>query len=97
MISKEEIQKLADLARIEVEDEEALKLAGEIDAILDYVKLVQQFHSENVLEESRVELGSVYNVMRADGEPTKPKTYSQELIAEFPEKEGDYLKVKKIL
>lgn len=97
MISKEEIQKLADLARIEIGGKEAAKLAGEMDAILGYVKLVQQFHSEGTPEELGIEIGENYNVLREDENPTESGTYSKELITEFPEKEGDYLKAKKIL
>ena len=97
MISTEEIRKLADLARIEVGEEEANKLAGEIEAILGYVKLVQQFHFESTLEESGIEVVGNYNVLREDANPTESGTYSQELIAEFSESEKGYLKVKKIL
>ena len=41
MISKEEIKKLADLARIDIKDEEIEGLRGEMDAILDYVGQVK--------------------------------------------------------
>jgi aspartyl-tRNA(Asn)/glutamyl-tRNA(Gln) amidotransferase subunit C len=95
MISTEEIKKLADLARIEIEDTEAEKLATEIEAILGYVGQVSEFASSNDVDE--VEIGSVYNVLREDINPTEPETYTKELVAEFPHKEDGYLKVKKIL
>jgi len=103
MISKEEIKKLADLARIEVADEEAENLGKEMDDILEYVKLIQQFHSDEsfpkgkIEKESGIEVGQLHNVIREDENPTESGTYSKELIAEFPQKEGNYLKVKKIL
>lgn len=96
MISKEEIKKLADLARIEMADEEAESLTGEMDAILEYVKSIQGFHSDEAEPKVEVEEGLV-NVMREDDNITETGTYSKELVAEFPHKEGDYLKVKKIL
>ena len=37
MISKDDIKKLADLARIEIEDSELEGLAKEVDSILGYV------------------------------------------------------------
>ena len=37
MIFKEEINKLADLARIEIKEEEQEKLASEMEAVLDYI------------------------------------------------------------
>lgn len=94
MISKEDIKKLADLARIEVSDKEAENLTGEIGSILDYVGQVQKVAGT---DDVGVEVGFVKNVFREDENPTESGAYSKELIAEFPEKEGDYLKVKKIL
>jgi len=100
-ISKEEIKKLADLARIEIPENELDELGGEMDAILGYVKLIQQFHPDEVLPNVNTEEGSVVeelrNVMREDANPTESGTHSKELIAEFPESENNYLKVKKIL
>lgn len=96
MISKEEIKKLADLARVEIKEDELESLRGEIDSILDYigqVKSVSGLHSDK----GGIDIGTNYNVIREDGEPTPPGTYSKELIAEFPDRERDYLKVKKIL
>ncbi len=94
MISKEEIKKLADLARIDVKDEEIENLRGEMDAILGYVGQVKSVTGD--LRED-VEIGSLRNVMRDDTDPAEPETHSKELIIEFPQKEGGYLKVKKIL
>ena len=94
MISKEDIKKLADLARIKISETEAESLTGEMDAILDYVGQVQSVTGKDL---SGVDVGIQRNVLREDSEPNQPGTYSKELIAEFPEKENDYLKVKKIL
>ena len=95
MISTEEIKKLADLARIEIGDEEAGQLAGEIDAILGYVGQVAEFASEG--DADSVEIGAVHNVLREDMNPNDPEMYTREIVAEFPDKEDGYLKVKKIL
>jgi len=101
MISKEEIKKLADLARIEIGEEEIESLRGEMDDILEYVKSIQRFHSDEALPKAEAEeellTGQLHNVMRKDENPTEAGTHSKELIAEFPEKEKEYLKVKKIL
>lgn len=94
MISKEEIKKLAELARIDIEEKEMENLAGEMDAILDYVGQVKSVVGN--LKEAD-EFDGLKNVMREDENPTEPGTYNKELIAEFPDKENNYLKVKKIL
>lgn len=108
-ISKEEVKKLADLARIEIDEEEAEKLSGEMDAILDYVGQVSAIAKTKADEERNMhvaspeqgEVGSVapgkVNIMREDENPNASESFNKELINEFPDKEGDYLKVKKIL
>lgn len=101
MISKEEVKKLADMARMEVGDSEQEKLADEMDAILGYVgqvkSITQQEGAGSPPLVVRGGLGGVINVLREDADPIPAETSNQELIAEFPEKEGNYLKVKKIL
>lgn len=94
MIPKEDIKKLADLARIHIDEKEVESLQGEMDAILDYVGQVKEIAGNF---ENKIEMGGVINVMREDENPNEPETYSKELIAEFPEKSGNYLKVKRIL
>ncbi len=98
MISKDDIKKLADLARIEIKEEEQEQLATQIDAILAYVGQVSAV-AKAMADEKRsgVDVGEVRNIMREDTNPNEPGTYSKELIAEFPESENSYLKVKKIL
>ncbi len=97
MISKEEIKKLADLARIEIKDEEVEGLRGEMDAILDYVGQVSHVASQNEAMRDEFDNNQIQNVLREDANPTESQTHSKELIAEFPDKENGYLKVKKIL
>ena len=98
-IFKEEIKKLADLARIEIKDKEAENQGKEMDDILGYVKSIQGLHSDESFSKGKVEeeSGQLHNVVREDENPTESGVYNKELIAEFPNKEGDYLKVKKIL
>ncbi|MFH0804422.1 MAG: Asp-tRNA(Asn)/Glu-tRNA(Gln) amidotransferase subunit GatC [Candidatus Zambryskibacteria bacterium] len=102
MISKEEIKKLADLARIDIEEKEMENLAGEMDAILDYVGQVSEVaeisrvSSPSKGEGDTIVRGEV-NVMREDENPTESETHSKELITEFPNSENNYLKVKKIM
>jgi aspartyl-tRNA(Asn)/glutamyl-tRNA(Gln) amidotransferase subunit C len=101
MISKEEIKKLADLARIEIGDDEAEKLGGEMDAILEYVGQIKEITEGKEAGTPplvvRGGLGGVINVLRNDENATEPETHSKAIIAEFPKSENNYLKVKKIL
>lgn len=86
-----DIQKLANLARIEVSDEEADKFKSDLDGILKYV---DQIESAPVSESGEAML---INVMREDENAHESGVYSPELVSEFPEKDGDFMKVKKIL
>ena len=97
MISREEIKKLAQLARLEIREEEVEGLRGEMDAILDYVGQVSHVVALDATLRDEIDLGINFNIMREEGEPTPSETYSKELIAEMPATEKNFLKVKKIL
>lgn len=96
MITTEEIQKLADLARIELTDAEKADLAGDIGSILQYVDQIKA--ASGTSGDSRPK-DPVRNVMRADANPHESGAHTQALVAEFPKKDSgsNTLKVKKIL
>lgn len=89
-----DIEHLAKLARIEVTEREAESLAGSITDILAYVseieKVVGDVHTEK-------QVGPLHNVMREDGVPHEPGIYTEDLLNSAPEREGQYVKVKKII
>ena len=93
MISKDDVQKLADLAHVAVPDEEQKKIAEEMDSVLEYVSDVSKLAGE----EGDREKDYVYNVMREDVVTNKPSEYTDAIAAQFPDKERGYLRVKKIL
>lgn len=88
-----DIQQYAQLARIDVSDKEADQLAGEIEDILSFVEQVQELDINP--QEKRA--GALRNVMREDENPHKSGKYTEKLLGEVPDTEGDYVKVKKIL
>ncbi len=92
MISKEDIKNLANLARIGVTEDEIEKMASEVDSILGYVGVVQSFSGA----EER-EISNLRNVMRDDVVTNAPDEYKEKILKNAPSREGDYLKVKKIL
>ena len=94
MATKEDVQKLAALARITIADDELEKFTSEFDAILGYVG---QLESLELPADATKEVPPLHNVMREDGEPTPPGTYTEKLTAQFPERENDYLVVKQII
>ena len=92
MISLEEIQKLADLARISIETDEKTGFQKDIDGILAYVGEVKELSLSNEKSESQLK-----NVMREDVVSNVSGSLSQKLIESSPRNEGGYVKVKKIL
>lgn len=94
MISQSDIEKLAQLARIELTEEEKQKLAPEIDAILGYVAQIQKISSNT---ETQPVLGAVKNIIRTDVALNEPSSHTQDILAEAPHREGDYVTVQKII
>ncbi len=94
MLEIKDIEHLAKLARIELSDVEKKSLLKEIEPILGYVAQLKEVTS--VVGEEKV-AGEHKNVTRMDGPVTASETYTEAIVAEFPEKDKNYLKVKKIL
>jgi aspartyl-tRNA(Asn)/glutamyl-tRNA(Gln) amidotransferase subunit C len=95
MITKEDIQNLADLARIQVEEGEIERLRSSMEAILSYVSEVRAVSGEEVT--NTLEPGTLRNVFREDAEPHEAGRYTAGVLKNAPDKEGEYVKVKKIL
>lgn len=94
MISKVEIERLKDLARVEFGTKETEKLAKDLGEILDYVDQLKKVGVSDISEMTHA-LEGVKNVFRQDSD--KKSELSKELIDAFPEKENNYLKVQAIL
>lgn len=93
MISTKDIEHLAELARIEVGEEEAKSLAKDVEAILGYVEQVKDISTLNGAAEKE---GPV-NVFRENKNPHESGIFTDVLLTAAPEKEDGYVKVKKIL
>jgi aspartyl-tRNA(Asn)/glutamyl-tRNA(Gln) amidotransferase subunit C len=91
MISIEEIRNLAALARIKLVPAEEESLRKDISSILEYVAQVSTVEMSN-----KREVPAVHNVMRADT-PTEVLGKRDALLKAFPEREGDFDVVRKIL
>lgn len=86
-----DVEKLAELSRLELTEEEKKELLKDMDSILAYVKMIE----EAEIDDSKVEYDN-YNVWREDEE--KDRDFSKDLIVgQFPESKDGFLKVKKIL
>lgn len=94
MISREEVKKMAELSLLAVEESELDTLAGEIDAILGYVSEINTLAEG---EGSEAEKPALYNVMREDEVTNEKGEYTERILNEAPQHDGEYVQVKKIL
>lgn len=87
----EDVEKLAELAKIELSEEEKATVLKDMEGILEYVKVVEQVEVPDVEQEYFLK-----NVWRED--KIKPSIFSDDLvIKQFPDAQDGFLKVKKIL
>jgi aspartyl-tRNA(Asn)/glutamyl-tRNA(Gln) amidotransferase subunit C len=93
MERQDEVRKLAALARIEVTDEEVEKFAKEFDDILAYVGKIEGLQVSG--EPDR--LPRVRNVLREDARTHEAGAHTEALRNQFPDREGNSLKVKQIV
>ena len=98
MITREDIQKLAELSRIKLAPQEQESLRTQIDAILGYIDQIKKAAQvKSAGADSVPEVGALFNVMREDVNPHKSGEFTEKLLKSAPAREGNYLKVKKIL
>lgn len=93
MITLEQITKLAELARIKLTEKEKTELQFDMEAILNYFKKLQALDIHGKEKFS----GFNFNEFRDDENANKEGEFSEILLAEAPDTENGYLKVKRIL
>jgi len=92
MISKEDIGRLLELARLDISEEEKLQLTTDVSRILEYVDKLSAIDTTQVEPTSQVT--GLVNVSRDD--EIKPSGIASELVACAPEHQDDYLIIPKI-
>ncbi len=92
-ITEKEVQHIARLARLRLEDSEALLYQKDFNAILGHFETLQELDTEKV--EPMSHILETKNVWRED-EPDKSKN-TEALLSNAPDRKIDYFKVPKIL
>lgn len=93
MLSKEEVIRVAKLARIELDPEEVEKFQKELSTILNYVEELKQVATEGVEEVSQVT--GLVNVQRED--KIGAAENREDIFQNAPAMKDGYYKVKAIL
>jgi aspartyl-tRNA(Asn)/glutamyl-tRNA(Gln) amidotransferase subunit C len=93
MLTKEEVKKIAVLAKIGLSENEAEALQKDLSAVLDYVDELKAVNVDGLEEISQVT--GLVNVQRLD--VVVDHGNRQEIFSQAPEMKDGYFKVKAIL
>ena len=92
-LSKQEVQKVAKLARLQLSDAEIEEFTGQLGSILEYVEKMNELDTENV--EPLAHCLPVHNVFRND--EVKESLGPEKTLSNAPDSDGEFFKVPKIL
>jgi aspartyl/glutamyl-tRNA(Asn/Gln) amidotransferase C subunit len=95
-MDKDKVLSLAKLARISLQDSEAESLSHEFESILKYVGEVKEVAMTEA-GKPKPDSYPLRNVLREDDEGHASGAFTEALLSEAPDREGNYVKVKKIL
>ena len=92
-ITREEVLRVAGLARLELSDEEAGRLVSELSAILGYVGKISSLDLEGV--EPMAHVQDVVNAFREDA--VRPSLSRERALANAPATESGCFRVPKVI
>jgi aspartyl-tRNA(Asn)/glutamyl-tRNA(Gln) amidotransferase subunit C len=112
MISEDDVQKLASLARLELDPNMKRVVTGQINSILEYVQRLDEVNTSNVTAMSHTH--EAVNILREDevipvgaqpepqplGDPTiqkQPMLSSADLLSNAPDRSGTFIRVPLIV
>lgn len=93
MIDRDQVRKVANLARLEMKAEEEAQMTAQLSSILEYFQQLSELDTTDVPPTTRAI--DVSNVTRPD--ELQPFTEREAILREAPEQDGDFFKVPKIL
>lgn len=93
MIDREQVRKVALLARLDLTPAEEERFTSQLGSILDYFEQLSELDVSDVPPTARAI--DVSNVTRSD--TLQPYPERESILESAPEQEGDYFKVPKIL
>lgn len=92
-INREQVRKVANLARLEITADEEEQLTAQLSSILDYFEQLSELDTTDVPPTTRAI--DVSNITRPD--VLQPYPDRDALLGEAPEQDGDFFKVPQIL
>lgn len=92
-ITRELLDKIAHLARLEVDEKDAEKLMQDMTAILNWMEKLNEVNTEGV--KPLTSMSHEVNVLRDD--EVKNQLDHTEVLKNAPKKDSDYFRVPKVL
>lgn len=93
MIDREEVRKVANLARLAITPEEEVEFATQLSDILEYFEQLSELETKDVPPTTRAIDTS--NITRPD--ELEPFTSKEALLKEAPDRDEEFFRVPKIL
>ena len=94
MLSKDEVKKIANLARIEISEEESERYSRELSDILGFVEKLNEADTDGM--EPIAHITGAKNVIREDKVVEHSDETKEKIISNFPEKKDRFDKVKAV-
>jgi aspartyl-tRNA(Asn)/glutamyl-tRNA(Gln) amidotransferase subunit C len=93
-ITDKDVAYVADLANLELTDQEGLRMARDLNSILDYIDRLNELDTVNVPPMAQTVLQAV-DVTREDAlRPSLPRAAA---LTNAPDSDGDFFKVPKVI
>lgn len=93
-MNTEDVKKLADLSRLELTDDQVREYQKDFEGILGYIDTLQ---SVDIGDVSQAFYGANTNYLRDDEQSYQTGEFSEDLLDAAPARDGDFIKVQKIL
>jgi len=90
----EDIEHIADLARLHLTDDEKDRYAGQLSAVFDYIEMLNEVDTTGIEETCQVT--GLMDVVREDVVEECDEETRKKIIGQFPNKMGNLLKVKAV-
>jgi len=94
-LSKDEIQYIAKLARLELTEAELEKYGGQLSAVLNYIDQLKEADVKGI--EPTAQVTGLENVLRNDKVKDWDKQEIEEALKDAPEREERFIKVKRVI
>jgi aspartyl-tRNA(Asn)/glutamyl-tRNA(Gln) amidotransferase subunit C len=95
MLTKDDVKKVAALARLDLTEEELEILPGQLSNVLNYIDQLKEVDTEGVIPTAQVT--GLSDVWRADVAEDWPRDEAEAALNEAPEVFAHQVKVKKVL